>query len=157
MKFNTTIMKSKKNKKKIITLKYYSYEALIYLFCRHLSNGNLAKKNSYMKLAVDKLLINLDIHVYYNKMHMIELFNFILFEPYQNSILKLISKPYISLESSKPNLVDYLPKIYRSDLNFQEIKDFSLSYNKILNSSNKNKIDEKLFNMVNIDIENLFE
>jgi hypothetical protein len=110
-----------------------------------------------MKLAVDKLLINLDIHVYYNKMHMIELFNFILFEPYQNSILKLISKPYISLESSKPNLVDYLPKIYRSDLNFQEIKDFSLSYNKILNSSNKNKIDEKLFNMVNIDIENLFE
>ena len=74
-----------------------------------------------MKLAVDKLLINLDIHVYYNKMHMIELFNFILFEPYQNSILKLISKPYISLESSKPNLVDYLPKIYiLSDI----IKDF---------------------------------
>ncbi len=157
MKFNTTVMKSKKNKKKTITLKYYSYEALIYLFCRQLSNGNLAKKNSYMQLAVDKLLINLDIHVYYNKMHMIELLNFILFEPYQNSILKLISKPYISLESSKPNLVDYLPKIYRSDLNFQEIKEFSLSYNKILNSSNKNKIDEKLFNMVNIDIENLFE
>ena len=40
---------------------------------------------------------------------------------------------------------------------YQEIKDFSLSYNKILNSSNNNKIDEKLFNMVNIDIENLFE
>ena len=101
-----------------------------------------------MKKSVEKLLYNLDIHVYFNKMHMIELFNYIFFESYQNNILRFLSKPYISLSHNKYNLIDYLPKIYKPDLNYQEYNDFIISYNKIIELKDKNKIEEKLYNMV---------
>ena len=145
-------------KKKLeLNLKYYSYETFVYLFCPKLAKGKLNKKNQIMKKSVEKLLYNLDIHVYFNKMHMIELFNYIFFESYQNNILRFLSKPYISISHNKCSLIDCLPKIYKPDLNYQENNDFIISYNKIIELKNKNKIEEKLYNMVNLEISNLFE
>ena len=145
-------------KKKLeLNLKYYSYETFVYLFCPKLAKGKLNKKNQIMKKSVEKLLYNLDIHVYFNKMHMIELFNYIFFESYQNNILRFLSKPYISISHNKSSLIDCLPKIYKPDLNYQENNDFIISYNKIIELKNKNKIEEKLYNMVNLEISNLFE
>jgi hypothetical protein len=53
-------------------------------------------------------------------------------------------------------LIDCLPKIYKPDLNYQENNDFIISYNKIIELKNKNKIEEKLYNMINLEIDNLF-
>ena len=109
-----------------------------------------------MKKSVEILLYNLDIHVFFNKMHMIELFNYIFFESYQNNILRFLSKPYISLSHNKYNLIEYLPNIYKPDFNYQEYNDFIISYNKIIELKDKNKIEEKLYNMINLEIDNLF-
>ncbi len=154
LKFNPS--KINKNQKEFLNLKYHSYEPLFYLFCPKLSKGKLNKKNHYMKKSVEILLYNLDIHVFFNKMHMIELFNYIFFESYQNNILRFLSKPYISLSHNKYNLNEYLPKIYKPDFNYQEYNDFIISYNKIIELKDKNKIEEKLYNMINLEIDNLF-
>ena len=109
-----------------------------------------------MDKAIENLLNNLDIHVYFNKMQMIELFNFVLFEPYQNTILKFLSKPYLSITSYKFNLIDFLPKMFKTEFTKQELKDFTNGYNKLLKIRKKNQIEEKLCNMVNLEIGNLF-
>ena len=145
-----------KDKKSSISLIYNLNEVLIYMFCDNLSKGNLSKKNKYMRKSVNNLLNNLDIHIYFSKMQMIELFNYILFEPYQNTILKFLSKPYISISSYKCNLIDLLPKMFKTEFTKEEFNDFLNSYTKIIELKNKNPIEEKLFRMINIEIGNLF-
>ena len=109
-----------------------------------------------MRKSVNNLLNNLDIHIYFSKMQMIELFNYILFEPYQNTILKFLSKPYISISSYKCNLIDLLPKMFKTEFTKEEFNDFLNSYTKIIELKNKNPIEEKLFRMINLEIGNLF-
>ena len=145
-----------KKKRTSISLIYNLNEVLIYIFCNNLSRGNLSKKNKYMKKSVDNLFNNLDIHIYFSKMQMIELFNYILFEPYQNTILKFLSKPYISISSYKCNLIDLLPKLYNTEFTKQELDDFSNGYTKILEMKKKNSIEEKLSRMLNLEIANFF-
>ena len=145
-----------KDKKSSISLIYNLNEVLIYMFCDNLSKGNLSKKNKYMRKSVNNLLNNLDIHIYFSKMQMIELFNYILFEPYQNTILKFLSKPYISISSYKCNLIDLLPKMFKTEFTKEEFNDFLNSYTKIIELKNKNPIEEKLFRMINLEIGNLF-
>ena len=156
-RFNPTKIKNFiKTKRPSISLIYNLNEVLIYLFCDNLSRGTLSKKNKYMKKSVDNLLNNLDIHIYFSKMQMIELFNYILFEPYQNTILKFFSKPYISISSYKCNLIDLLPKMYCTEFTKEELNDFSNGYTKILETKNKNQIEEKLYRMLNLEIGNYF-
>ena len=154
-KFNPAVIKMFERRLDI-SLKYNLYELLTYIFCKDLSKGNLSKKHKYMDKAMINLLNNLDIHVYFKKMQMIELFNFILFEPYQNTILKFLSKPYLSITSYKLNLIDFLPKMFKTEFTKQELTDFTQGYNKLLKIRKKNQIEEKLCKMANLEIGNLF-
>jgi len=154
-KFNPAVIK-KFERRLDFSLKYNLYELFTYMFCKDLTKGNLSKKHKYMDKAIENLLNNLDIHVYFNKMQMIELFNFILFEPYQNTILKFLSKPYLSITSYKFNLIDFLPKMFKTEFTKQELTDFTHGYKKLLKTRKKNIIEEKLCNMVNLEIGNLF-
>ena len=154
-KFNPAVIKMFERRLDI-SLKYNLYELLTYILCKDSTKGNLSKKHKYMDKAIENLLNNLDIHVYFNKMQMIELFNFVLFEPYQNTILKFLSKPYLSITSYKFNLIDFLPKMFKTEFTKQELKDFTNGYNKLLKIRKKNQIEEKLCNMVNLEIGNLF-
>ena len=157
-KFNPINLRpqSELNKKAEICLIYNFYEIFIYLFCFNLAKKKLEKKNKYMKKAVDKLLYNLDIHIYFNKMQMIELLNTVIFESYENSILKFLCKPYISISSHKTNIIDYLPKMYNPEINNQYLNEFVMNYNKFSEMKSKSKKDEKILKLLNQEIINLF-
>ena len=154
--FTNPIIIKKFEKRENLSLKYNLYEFFSFIFCQNLSKGKLSIKHKYMNKAIEILFNNLDIHIYFKKMQMIELFNFSLFKPYQNTILQFLSKPYLSISSYKCHLIDLLPKMYKTEFTKKELNDFIIGYKKIKEMKKKNYTEEKLCDMINLEIENLY-
>ena len=141
-------------KEKKIDLHFSIMEILISIFCPCCSNSNLETKNKLLEKAKYKLFYGLDILTYLKNLQRTEYLNFILLEPYQNVVLGYMTKPSISLDYQF-DVFEHLKSKYNPDFNKGEIDDFLKSYNHLSKIKNKSSIDTRLFNIINIELENL--
>ena len=145
-----------KKKTKEISLKFRFQEVFLYLFCFKIYNKNLKKKIYYLEKARNNFFYNLDIQVFMKKMNLIDIYGYILFEPYQNVILKFLSTPLISIYQCDFNVINHLNKLLSLDFNYQDINNFISSYNKLNDFKEKTKGEIRLSNIINIEMGHLF-
>jgi hypothetical protein len=147
---------TKKNIKpqKIINLNYSIMEIIISMFCPCCSSSNLETKNKLLQKAKDKLFFGLDILTYLRNLQRTEYLNFILLEPYQNVLIGYMTKPSISLDYQF-DVFEHLKNKYNPDFTGKEVDDFLKSYNHLTEIKKKSSVDTRLFNIVNIELENL--
>ena len=122
------------------------------LFCKKFHCcSNLKVNNILYKKAKKMLNIELDILTYLKTTQTVHLLNFILLEHYQLTCLKFISKPSISLA----NKMSVFEKIhYYENLN-KDFNDFEKDFQYLLKKNNKNNLEKKLLNLVEMEINNL--
>ena len=109
-----------------------------------------------MEKARNNFFYNLDIQVFMKKMNLIDIYGYILFEPYQNVILKFLSTPLISIYQCDFNVINHLNKLLSLDFNYQDINNFISSYNKLNDFKEKTKGEIRLSNIINIEMGHLF-
>ena len=141
-------------KEKRIDLHFSIMEILISIFFPFCSNSNLETKNKLLEKAKYKLFYGLDILTYLRNLQRTEYLNFILLEPYQNVVLGYMTKPSISLDYQF-DVFEHLKAKYNPDFNKGEVEDFLRCYNHLSKIKNKSSIDTRLFNIINIELENL--
>ncbi len=139
---------------------YNLCEILILLFCCSCFSWKKLKiKNSLFKKGEKELFLRTDILSYTKNMHILEILTYILLEPNQIQMIKFLSKPTISLNKPKLNETHKV----QWDINTKnkipdnEIKDFCQEYKKLNSTVKKNDIDKKLFTIVNLELDHLFE
>jgi hypothetical protein len=150
---------NKKNysiKKNELLLNFNFKETFLYLCCFKKSSPVLKTKIKYLEKAQSYFFENLDIQMYFKKMYLIEILNYIIFEPYQNYLLHFLSKPSISISEYNLGFIDYLNKIYKSDYKSDDINEFIKSYNQLIEIKEKTQKDKKLNNIINIEMGYLF-
>ena len=154
-KNNKSLYKKKNIKKeKKIKLDYSIIEIIISIFCPLCSNSQLEIKNKLLEKAKYKLFSGLDILTYLRNLQRTEYLNFILLEPYQNILLGYMTKPSISLDYQF-DVFEHLKLKYNPDFNGKDIEEFLKSYHLLSEIKNKTTIDTRLYNIVNIELENL--
>ncbi len=153
---NNQNFSTKKNTKpqKLINLNYSIMEIIISMFCPCCSSSNLETKNKLIQKAKDKLFFGLDILTYLRNLQRTEYLNFILLEPYQNVLIGYMTKPSISLDYQF-DVFEHLKNKYNPDFTGKDVDDFLKSYNHLTEIKNKTSVDTRLFNIVNIELENL--
>ena len=143
-------------KKNELLLNFNFKETFLYLCCFKKSSPVLKTKIKYLEKAQSYFFENLDIQMYFKKMYLIEILNYIIFEPYQNYLLHFLSKPSISISEYNLGFIDYLNKIYKSDYKSDDINEFIKSYNQLIEIKEKSQKDKKLNNIINIEMGYLF-
>ena len=152
---NQNITNKKGHKKhKRINLNYSILEIIISMFCPYCSSSKLQTKNKLLEKAKDKLFFGLDILTYLRNLQRTEYLNFILLEPYQNVLIGYMTKPSISLDYQF-DVFEHLKNKYNPDFTGKEVEDFLRYYNQLTEIKNKSSVDTRLFNIVNIELENL--
>ena len=141
-------------KEKKIDLHFSIMEIIISIFFPFCSNSNLETKNKLLEKAKYKLFYGLDILTYLRNLQRTEYLNFILLEPYQNVVLGYMTKPSISLDYQF-DVFEHLKAKYNPDFNKCEVEEFLKCYNHLSKIKNKCSIDTRLFNIINIELENL--
>ena len=121
-------------------------------FCKKFHCCNDLKINNLLYKKAKKMLnIELDILTYLKTTQTVYLLNFILLEHYQSTCLKFISKPSISLA----NKMSVFEKIhYIENLN-RDFSEFEKDFQFLLKKNNKNNLEKKLLNLVEMEINNL--
>ena len=153
--FKTINIHSKKDKKKKkINLHYSIYEIIISIFCPSCSSSNLKTKNKLLEKAKYKLFYGLDILTYLRNLQKTEYLNFILLEPYQNVLIGYMTKPSISLDYQF-DVFEHLKSKYNPDFNEGNVNYFLKSYYHLSEMKQKSAVDTRLYNIVNIELENL--
>ena len=134
-------------------------EIMILLFCPFLSFKKLNYKNSLYKKGEKKLYLSTDILSYIKKMQIFDILLYILLEPSQIEMVNFLSKPIIS-NKMENNIISNSIKINFNDVDHnnteKEVNDFCKGYKKVKSSIKKTAIDQKLLNIVNIELDNLF-
>ncbi len=144
-------------KKNEISLRFNFKETFFYLFCCFKSsNPILEKKVKYLHKAQSNFFENLDIQIYFKKMYLIDILSHIIFDPYENYILKFLSKPTISISEYNLSLLDYFNRIYKSNCKTNDKNLFLKSYNKLIDIKEKTKKEKRLSNFINIEMGHLF-
>ena len=111
-------------------------------------------KNILLKKARKKLYFQLDILTYLKNMQLLELLNFILLDPKENIILKVLSKPSISLVN-RIDIYDQLYLRHNVDLNEWEMKQFYGAMKLIHDKKNRTPIEDRLFKIASVELQNL--
>lgn len=114
----------------------------------------LKMKNILLKKARKKLYFQLDILTYLKNMQLLELLNFILLDPKENIILKVLSKPSISLVN-RIDIYDQLYLRHNVDLNEWEMKQFYGAMKLIHDKKNRTPIEDRLFKIASVELQNL--
>ena len=144
----------KYKKKKKINLNYSILEIIISIFCHCCSTLNLKIKNKLLKKAKNKLFYGLDILTYLRNLQKTEYLNFILLEPYQNVLINYMTKPSISLDYQF-DVFEHLKLKYNPDFHEGNVDYFLKSYYHLSDIKYKSPVDTRLYNIVNIELENL--
>ena len=142
-----------------IRFKYNFCEILVFLFFPFLFFRKLNYKNNLYQKGELKLYLSTDILSYIKKMQMLDILIYILLDPNQIEMINFLSRPVIS--SKKENTV--IPNSIKINIDNadnnnteNEINDFCKGYKKIKSSLKKTTIDQKLYNIVNVELDNLF-
>ena len=142
-----------------IRFKYNFCEILVFLFFPFLFFRKLNYKNNLYQKGELKLYLSTDILSYIKKMQMLDILIYILLDTNQIEMINFLSRPVIS--SKKENTV--IPNSIKINIDNadnnnteNEINDFCKGYKKIKSSLKKTTIDQKLYNIVNVELDNLF-
>ena len=154
------LRKTFKNEK--ITIKNFSlniFEILLHKMfpCIHNVYCKKIKYNYFMyKKAKKRLNFQMDILTYLKNSQLIELLNYIILEPYQAILIKFISKPSVSLV----NKIDIFEKIMNKnnfEISNKEFENFEKGFKFLCEKKEKNNLEKRLLNLVNLEINNLIE
>ncbi len=154
-KSGSNFVKKNNNKKdKKIDLNYSIIEIIISISCPCCSTKKLEIKNKLLEKAKSKLFNGLDILTYLRNLQRTEYLNYLLLEPYQNILIGYMTKPSISLDYQF-DIFEHLKSKYNPNFNYGNVEDFLRSYNLLSEIKNKSSVDTRLYNIVNIELENL--
>ena len=154
------LRKTFKNEK--ITIKNFSlniFEIFLYKIfpCFHNIYCKKIKFNYLMyKKARKRLNFQMDVLTYLKNSQLIELLNYIILEPYQSILIKFISKPSVSLV----NKIDIFEKIMNKnnfEISNKEFENFEKGFRFLCEKKEKNNLEKRLLNLVNLEINNLLE
>ena len=112
-------------------------------------------KNILLAKARKKLYFQLDILTYLKNMQLLELLNFILLDPKENIILKVLSKPSISLVN-RIDIYDQLHLKYNVDINDEEMNQFYGAMKLLHDKKNRTSIEDRMFKIASVEMQNLF-
>ena len=115
----------------------------------------LRMKNILLAKARKKLYFQLDILTYLKNMQLLELLNFILLDPKENIILKVLSKPSISLVN-RIDIYDQLHLKYNVDINDEEMNQFYGAMKLLHDKKNRTSIEDRMFKIASVEMQNLF-
>ena len=144
----------KKKKSNEIMLKYSIIELLFVFICPCLSWEKLRLKNILLDKARKKLYFQLDILTYLKNMQLLELLNYVMLEKHENLILKILSKPSISLVN-RMDIYEQLHMRYNVDITDKEMKEFYSSMNYLSDKTNKTNQELRLYKIASIEMQNL--
>ena len=145
-----------------ITIKNFSlniFEILLHKMFPYIHNVycKKIKYNYFMyKKAKKRLNFQMDILTYLKNSQLIELLNYIILEPYQAILIKFISKPSVSLV----NKIDIFEKIMNKnnfEISNKEFENFEKGFKFLCEKKEKNNLEKRLLNLVNLEINNLIE
>ena len=154
------LRKTFKNEK--ITIKNFSlniFEIFLYKIfpCFHNIYCKKIKFNYLMyKKAKKRLNFQMDVLTYLKNSQLIELLSYIILEPYQAILIKFISKPSVSLV----NKIDIFEKIMNKnnfEISNKEFENFEKGFKFLCEKKEKNNLEKRLLNLVNLEINNLLE
>ena len=111
--------------------------------------SNLKTKTVLLKKAYDKLFFQSDIMNYLKSMQLLELVNFCVLEPYQNTILQFLSKPSISL-AQKKDIYDKIRTV--NDIHTKEIEEVYTAIRVLSEKKNKTSLESRLYNLTKIEM-----
>jgi hypothetical protein len=131
-------------------------ESVIYLFCPCFACKRLKIKNQIFKRGEKKLFLNTDFLSYIKNMQMLEILTDLMLEINQIKMIKFLSKPIISLgvHNNLRNKITWNAE-EDEEITEKEIEDFCKEYKKLYCNKNKSKVENKLFHIVNLEIDNL--
>ena len=144
----------KQKEKKEIMLTYSIIELLFVFICPCLSWEKLRLKNILLNKGRKKLYFQLDILTFLKNMQLLELLNYVMLEKHENLILKILSKPSISLV----NIIDIYEQLhmkYNVDISDKEMKEFYLCMRYLADKNNKTNQEERLFKIASVEMQNL--
>ena len=157
--FNVNKLKQKMTNKKISNIQIFKFEfslceLIIYFTCPCCMCKNLKKKLNLSNKGKRNLFFQLDILTFIKNTQTLEILTYILLEPYQRTMLKFLSKPSISLVN-KLNIMEHLTDNIYIDINDEELNEFCTMFKYLQNSNSKNNIEKRLFQLVNLEMNNL--
>ena len=96
------------------------FEHIILLSCPFCKWNSLKFKHKLFEKGFQKLCYQLDVITYLKKMQQIELMNYVVLNPNQNTMINFLAKPSISYSNEK-DAYDYLQLKYNVDISDEEI------------------------------------
>ena len=153
-KFKKNMINKKVNSIQIFNFEYNLCELIIYFTCPCCMCKNLKKKLNLSNKGKKNLFFQLDILTFIKNNQTLEILTYILLEPYQRTMLKFLSKPSISLVN-KLNLMEQLTEEIYIDINDDDINEFCTMFKYLQNSNSKNNIEQRLFQLVTLEMNNL--
>ena len=123
--------------------------------CPCFLSKNLGNKIQLINIGKKNLDFQLDIFTYIHNNQILEILTYILLEPYQKTMLKFISKPSISLVK-KFNVLEQLNHEINVDINDEELDEFCTMFKYLQKTNYKSNEDQRLFELVNLEMNNLF-
>jgi hypothetical protein len=87
-------------------------------------------------------------------MQLLELLNYVMLEKHENLILKILSKPSISLVN-RMDIYEQLHMRYNVDITDKEMKEFYSSMNYLSDKTNKTNQELRLYKIASIEMQNL--
>ena len=136
--------------------KYNLCQILIFLFCPFFSWKDLRYKNIIYRKIEKRLYLNTDFLSYIKNNQILELLTAIILEPNEIQMIKFLSKPIISLDFDK-NRKNKITWNAEEDnyISETEINEFLQEYEKLQKNINRTNIKNKLFDIINLEIDNL--
>ncbi len=141
-----------------IHFKFNCCEILFLTFCPFLSWKKLKSKNILFTKGEKGLYLSTDILSYTKNMQTLQILTYLLFDSSQIQMLKFLSKPVISLSDRNSNKEKNNWKLENTNQYNEkenEFNDFCQGYKKIKSNMKKTEIDVKLFNIANLELNNL--
>ena len=111
-------------------------------------------KHQLFEKGFQKLCYQLDVITYLKKMQQIELTNYVVLEPNQNTMINFLAKLSISYSNEK-DAYDYLQLKYNVDISDDEINQF-FNYIKYLHEKQvRTSIEQRLYDLAVMQLKNL--
>ena len=145
----TEIKKKKKSKEKSLNFHFNFIEIVIVSIFPKFAWEELREKNTLLRKAHEKLFFQSDILNYMKHMQLLDLLNYSILEPNENTILQFLSKPSISLAQRK-DIYDKIHKV--NDIDSKEIDDLYTSIKTLSSKRDKTPMQKRLFKLTKIEM-----
>ena len=139
-----------------VRFKFNFFEIIIYILCPCFKTHNFQIKSQIFCQGEKLLFLNTDILSYIKNTQILEILTYLLLEPNQLMMIKFLSKHMLSLDNKSlfKNKVTW-NAVSDNKICDNEFKDFCKGYKKLQNTIKKTNINQRLYEMLSNEIENL--